>query len=358
MGIFDSLKNLFNGKKKMAPCSEVPMELSQEEMQKLDERMYQANMEKKKYILYRKEKTPVGELWRIVACKNFVNETPSYGKQEIKVGRLGGLVQSEDNLSHENNCWIDYDVIVYDKAKVSFNAYAEGNVIVSDSAVVTCCAHLIGCQKSEKKGKSEFSNSTQTAGNNSVQISFGNVTINGKNVSVNCIDDDTPLRVCGKAHVIDNAVVKDHACISEESMVVGEALVEGHACVKGKSIVAGNAKMRDNATIQDGSAISDSAEASGNAVIKGCSQLRHNAKISGNGTISEGAGAFGFSRIADNAQVSGNVELDGNAVVCGNAVMSGFAKAFEKAVVKDNAVVTNNATIRGCSVIEGNVVVP
>ena len=71
--------------------------------------------------------------FRIRALRSFGN---------VKVGDLGGFVQSEDNLSHEGNCWIYDDArvyenaIVYENAQVYRNARVYGNAIVYENAQV------------------------------------------------------------------------------------------------------------------------------------------------------------------------------------------------------------------------------
>ena len=37
----------------------------------------------------------------------------------VKKGQIGGWIESEDNLSHDGNCWIDYDCVVCGDTKVT-----------------------------------------------------------------------------------------------------------------------------------------------------------------------------------------------------------------------------------------------
>lgn len=55
---------------------------------------------------------------RIQALKDFSN---------VKVGDIGGYVESEDNLSHEGDCWIYDNARISSRARVSGNARAYGN---------------------------------------------------------------------------------------------------------------------------------------------------------------------------------------------------------------------------------------
>ena len=60
-------------------------------------------------------------LHRIEALRDFV---------EVKAGDLGGYIQSEDNLSHEGDCWVDDDARVYGNAWVYGDAAVYGNAWV------------------------------------------------------------------------------------------------------------------------------------------------------------------------------------------------------------------------------------
>ena len=82
-----------------------------------------AQKQGKKYILHHKE----GRLWRIMACKNFSN---------VKKGDFGGLIESEENLSHKGNCWAYDDAKIYDDAKVYDNAKCYHGAHVLGSAKV------------------------------------------------------------------------------------------------------------------------------------------------------------------------------------------------------------------------------
>ena len=44
-----------------------------------------------------------------------------------KRGDLGGFLESEDNLSHQGDCWVSGDAKVFEDAKVYGNAQVYGN---------------------------------------------------------------------------------------------------------------------------------------------------------------------------------------------------------------------------------------
>lgn len=70
-----------------------------------------------KYTLERKE----GLLYRVRALIDF---------SDVKAGDLGGLVESEENLSHNGNCW------VYGNAEVGGNAIIYGNTKICGNAKI------------------------------------------------------------------------------------------------------------------------------------------------------------------------------------------------------------------------------
>lgn len=85
---------------------------------------YQEKMNKK-YILT-DEKTGVHDdhgtlLYRIKAIRDF---------KDVKVGDLGGFVESEKNLSQDGNSWVFDNAKVFDDAEVYGNAKVTGDAKV------------------------------------------------------------------------------------------------------------------------------------------------------------------------------------------------------------------------------------
>lgn len=66
-------------------------------------------------------------LHRIIALRSF---------GEVKEGELGGWIEKESNLSHEGDCWIYYNVVVYGDAKICDDAIVYGNAKVCGEAKV------------------------------------------------------------------------------------------------------------------------------------------------------------------------------------------------------------------------------
>jgi len=61
-------------------------------------------------------------------------DIPRHG---VKAGDLGGRVQSESNLSHEGDCWIEQGGGACQSARIKGNAILQGRSIVSDYARVS-----------------------------------------------------------------------------------------------------------------------------------------------------------------------------------------------------------------------------
>ena len=138
---------------------------------------------------------------------------------EIKKGVKGGYIQSEDNLSHDGDCWVYPDGVVAEHAVVQDNAKVYSG-IVFNSAVIKDNANI---------GRTH--------------CKFGKPRVCGAAV------------VCDNASVHDNAFVSDFAVLSESATVSDYARVEGNARMSGDAhafhyaCVFGNAKLQDNTFI-------------------------------------------------------------------------------------------------------------
>ena len=150
----------------------------------------------KKYELTNETKK-VGSvtLHRIRALKDFGN---------VVKGELGGWLESEANLAHNGNCWVDRNAIVYGNAIVRKNALVTGNAVVKGNAIVSDYAEISG----------------------------------------NAIVTDYSV-VRGNASVEGHAFVSDYAEISENAIVSGCASIEGASIVKGNVTIAGSAHVMD-----------------------------------------------------------------------------------------------------------------
>nr|DAW93051.1 MAG TPA: Putative transferase, nesg, ydcK, Structural Genomics.38A [Caudoviricetes sp.] len=121
----------------------------------------------KKYELTGEVKVKFGVTFkRIRALIDFGN---------VKKGELGGFIEKEENLSHENNAWVYDDAWVYGNAEVSGNArvYSDaevyGNAKVYDDAWVYGNAKVSGNARvygnAKVYGNARVSGNAEVSGN-------------------------------------------------------------------------------------------------------------------------------------------------------------------------------------------------
>lgn len=150
-------------------------------------------------------------LYRIKALKSF---------NDVKIGDLGGWVQSEENLSQEGNCWIYDEAIVYEYAKIY------------DNAEVRCSSLISG-----------------------------------------------DSRVFENALVTDYVTVSDSSCIYGNARIYGSAKISGTAQIGGKADVCGDSIVCDNVLIDGRIRITENAKIYGNIEIHGVVIIRGDAEV-------------------------------------------------------------------------------
>ena len=184
-------------------------------------------MEEKNYELTNIVKHVNGHVVYRIKC---VNEFKCQGKV-IKVGQLGGFVESEDNLS--DNAWVDDDSVIYGNSEVSDNAYICGNSRVYDSALVFDDAYI--CDNSE---------------------------------------------VCGNAWVFGKAYV------SHKSVIFGSARVTGNVEIKRNVKIGGLCKIQDDVKfLKDNIAASNDADDDNKDLSKVILEITSNVTIKGSAII-------------------------------------------------------------------------
>ena len=154
-------------------------------------------------------------------------------EQGIPAGRLGGFVESENNLSQEGSCWIAHDALVTGNARVRDDAVVSGRATVMDNAAVQDKAMVSG-----------------------FAVVAGNAVVQGRG-----------------SHVAGDALVMDKASVSSYGFVSGQALVCGNSIIV-------NAMVRDSAVVRD-SRVWGGAEVGGNAVVTDQADLKNGIKLSG-----------------------------------------------------------------------------
>ena len=171
-------------------------------------------MKKYKTIFDEKRK-----LYRIEALRDF---------GDVKKGQLGGFIAKEENLSHEGDCWVYKDAMVFDDAHVSENAKIYDQVKVYDNACVY--------------GEAQIHDTSRINVNANV---YGNAKIFGitsvsENAKVYGNAHIFTSIISGSAQVFENAVVHYGPWIGEHAQIKGKAIVCGLAEIFGDAIVAKN----------------------------------------------------------------------------------------------------------------------
>ena len=142
-------------------------------------------------------------LYRIRALKDF---------SDIKAGDLGGYIANESNLSHEGDCWVYKNAIVYSYAKIYDNAQISGHAKIFGSAKIHENARILG--DAEIYGKARI---------------FGDAKIFGK------------AQVLGDAEIYDKAQVFGYALVHRNAKIHGVAEIHGNSTVSGTAdITKGN----------------------------------------------------------------------------------------------------------------------
>ena len=119
-------------------------------------------------------------------------------RNRVRAGDLGGVVESEDNLSQSGDAWIADDAQVFERAHVSGEAYVSERAHVSGNASVS--------------GEARVSDKASVSGK---ALVFGYAIVSDN------------ARVSGNAWVYDNVQVSDNASVTGDARVSGKEEVSG-----------------------------------------------------------------------------------------------------------------------------------
>lgn len=136
----------------------------------------------------------------------------------VHKGDIGGLIESEENLSHNGFCWVGRDARVSGGSKVTGAALVSGHAIIAGGSNITGSAKVSG---NARVYNSKISDSVMVFSDSTVQGS----TIRGG------------VKIHGSAAITDSEIsgipnIADRSCISGVSMI---AEVGGYFLILGKS---------------------------------------------------------------------------------------------------------------------------
>lgn len=268
----------------------------------------------KKYILTDNKRTAIGPnneeitVYRIMALRDVGDD--------VNKGDLGGFIEKEENLSHEDECWVFDNAYVYENAKVTQYAHIKNNAEV-----------------------------------------FGNAIISG------CAD------ICGESNIYENAKVSGHACIDDYAEVYGNAIISGYTNLKGETIVNENAnicgyiEIKDanifgSTQIRDDVSIIGRYNIAGDSYIGGCTKI-----ISDNGhrhsiycTKIESGDIY-------NSSINGKSDIReakiSKSTILGNCSIIGTATDIYDSLIDENVFIENSeihhCELKYCKVSNSNI---
>lgn len=219
----------------------------------------------KKYELVKEDNIEINghKLYRIRAL---IDIRDKYNRVIVRKDELGGYVENESNLSHEDSCWIYDDAKVYNGSVVKDHAKVQDNAIVSDFSDILHDAQILDNVK--------VSNYSQV---------FNNAKIcNNANVS-------NYARVFDHAEIHNNAEVTNYSSVFDYAKIYDNAKLSNYACVISKACVFGNAIISDDAKITDYALVGGNSRISGRNTVISC-----HAKIDGNAVITSNHDYFVF----------------------------------------------------------------
>lgn len=110
-------------------------------------------------------------MYRIRALRDF---------GDVKTGDRGGYIESEDNLSHEGECWVADEAKVYGNARVYEDAKVKDKAEVFDNADISGKARVAGNAKVYGKAQLSYGvvfDNAEVYGNAKIS---GSISIHGK----------------------------------------------------------------------------------------------------------------------------------------------------------------------------------
>ena len=193
--------------------------------------------------------------------------------------KLGGWIESEQNLSHSDSCWVDDNAMVYGNAMVGENARVYGNAEICDRVIVKDSAKVYGNAK--------ISGRTTILYNSEV---YDDAIIDGSEIVI-----DSGAKIYGKAQIhgyariIKNSEIYGNVYIHGSNKVYEVSILDskiyGNTRIEGENIFINGANIYENVKIYSEVDISSNVKIYGNAIIFGKTEILNNAEIYGDVTI-------------------------------------------------------------------------
>lgn len=249
-----------------------------------------------KYALSTVSKEVNGKkVYRIVSLVDI----PRY---DVKIGTIGGYVETMENLSHYHNCWIADDAVVMDDARVTMDAYVSGEAVIQGASIIKEDARVE--DRATVDGRSVISRRALISGK--AQVMSSRLTTTAKATGHAVIFGSV---IGGNAFIYESAHIR-------ESNVIGDIEVSSTAylskCkVRGKRIeLLGNVRLEN---VKIGTSKCKYIDIRENAHIKDSEIRGHGIFISGYTVLKSGVIVDGeTTHIDEYAEVTGNILIGKN----------------------------------------------
>jgi carbonic anhydrase/acetyltransferase-like protein (isoleucine patch superfamily) len=256
---------------------------------------------------------------------------------DVKIGDLGGWVESRRNLSHDGDCWIGQNAVVADSCRVKDDALVTGNATLMSACKVS--------------GNSIIKDNAFLSGLVNVT---DNVAISGKTsiIAPEYYDAPSGYDISENVQISGSPKIVGHGFIKGAARITGTPNIT-YVEMSGASTISGDSSVH-YCTLEDSAQIFDSAEVwrtwmTGNTKIYGKASITtgtYHTLLTGNATVCGNARIFG-SRENRATSMSGDVSVYGDAIVREGCKISGETILNESAHLLEYCEISGRSTVSG-----------
>jgi UDP-3-O-[3-hydroxymyristoyl] glucosamine N-acyltransferase len=225
----------------------------------------------------------------------------------ISEGSIGGYIEYDENLSHNDNCWVADNAIAAGESRVRRNALLRDNAYIDD--------HVVVSDETIIQNNSILRDDVLVYGHaviGSQSFLTGSVTVCG-HVHIFCI----PRPTCSGKNRIPNLC--DLVTVKDFSRLEGKISLHDHCIVGGNSILRDSVRIIEHARIEDNAIIEHSACIGDHALICQSARIGGHSKVAGCCIVQGHSVILGRSQLLCNVRVGGysvikNEHLSGDTI--------------------------------------------
>lgn len=170
----------------------------------------------------------------------------------VKKGDVGGYIQKQRNLSHDDDAWVADEAKVFGDAQVYDDALVKGIAVIKDNALISGNSVI---DETVTISGSSLITSSKISGLTNIE---GNVVIFNSEIGKTSVGKSSPFEklactISGSASIKDSAIwhdglilVTDHASLTKGVVVFGSDVV-----IKGYAQVVGNCVIKDKTVLEE-----------------------------------------------------------------------------------------------------------